>query len=202
MPEKCPSTSRPLLRSGTPARPPTEATATEKPENPEKPARKSKYIPWAELLHRTYGPTRPAPAPRGFTAPVAGPRTTVLGKPRPAPPLRRAARRGPSVGALRPSRPPRSPPVGGQGHLCLETGNQPRGAWALVGLGPCPALGDTSGASVTRLLPRSTRPEGSCTDYGPVYSQPRSFRFRARRRSSELMALMNAPSTTLVAFNA
>jgi hypothetical protein len=34
---------------------PTEATATEKPENPEKPARKSKYIPWAELLHRTFG---------------------------------------------------------------------------------------------------------------------------------------------------
>jgi hypothetical protein len=31
---------------------PTEATATEKPE---KPARKSKYIPWAELLHRTFG---------------------------------------------------------------------------------------------------------------------------------------------------
>jgi hypothetical protein len=75
----------------------------------EKPARKSRYIPWAELLQRTFGfeivcqkcqcplrlialiknqdiakkiltamhlptelgPTRPAPAPRGFAAPVA-----------------------------------------------------------------------------------------------------------------------------------
>jgi hypothetical protein len=40
------------LRSQIVPQPPTEATATEKPE---KPARKSKYIPWAELLHRTFG---------------------------------------------------------------------------------------------------------------------------------------------------
>ena len=33
----------------------------------------------------------------------------------------------------------------------------------------------------------------------PVCSRPRSLRFRARRRWSELIALMNAPSTTLVA---
>jgi len=32
--------------------PPAEAAATDKPE---KPARKSKYIPWAELLRRTFG---------------------------------------------------------------------------------------------------------------------------------------------------
>jgi hypothetical protein len=38
-----------------------------------------------------------------------------------------------------PSRPPRSPPVGGQGHLYLETGNQRQGAWVLVGIRPCPA---------------------------------------------------------------
>ena len=30
---------------------PTEATATEQPQNP---ARKTKYIPWAELLRRTF----------------------------------------------------------------------------------------------------------------------------------------------------
>jgi hypothetical protein len=37
-----------------PSRPqaPPEASASQKPE---KPARKSKYIPWAELLHRTFG---------------------------------------------------------------------------------------------------------------------------------------------------
>jgi hypothetical protein len=34
------------------------------------------------------GPARPAPAPRGFAAPVARPRATVLANPRPAPPLR------------------------------------------------------------------------------------------------------------------
>jgi len=40
------------LRSQIVPQAPTETTATEKPE---KPARKSKYIPWAELLHRTFG---------------------------------------------------------------------------------------------------------------------------------------------------
>lgn len=40
------------LRSQIVPQTPTEATATEKPE---KPARKSKYIPWAELLQRTFG---------------------------------------------------------------------------------------------------------------------------------------------------
>jgi hypothetical protein len=40
-----------------------------------------------------------------------------------------------------PPGPPRSPPppAGGQGHLCLETGNQPRGAWVLAGIRPHPA---------------------------------------------------------------
>ena len=40
------------LRSQIVPQPQTEAAATDKPE---KPARKSKYIPWAELLRRTFG---------------------------------------------------------------------------------------------------------------------------------------------------
>ena len=39
------------LRSQVVPQAPTEATAMEHPENP---ARKSKYIPWAELLRRTF----------------------------------------------------------------------------------------------------------------------------------------------------
>ena len=41
------------LRSQIVPKAPTQATATAT-EEPEKPARKSKYIPWAELLHRTF----------------------------------------------------------------------------------------------------------------------------------------------------
>jgi len=43
--------SRTRLRSQIVPKAPKQATATEEPE---KPARKSKYIPWAELLHRTF----------------------------------------------------------------------------------------------------------------------------------------------------
>jgi hypothetical protein len=42
------------LRSQIVPKAPTQATATAT-EEPEKPARKSKYIPWAELLHGTFG---------------------------------------------------------------------------------------------------------------------------------------------------
>ena len=40
------------LRSRVVPQTEAQATATEKPENP---ARKSRYIPWAELLQRTFG---------------------------------------------------------------------------------------------------------------------------------------------------
>ena len=88
---------------------PAEPTPTAPPDHKSKPAGKSRYVPWAELLRKTFGfeivcqkcqsplhlialiksediakkiltamhlpaelgPARPAPAPRGFAAPVA-----------------------------------------------------------------------------------------------------------------------------------
>jgi hypothetical protein len=97
----------PTPETATP--PPTEAASHSqpmaKPKKPRPATHRCGYVPWHVLLRQlgidveTLGPARPAPAPRGFAAPVACTRATVLAEPRPAPPLRRAARRGPSVGA-------------------------------------------------------------------------------------------------------
>jgi hypothetical protein len=47
------TTAHSRLRSQVVPHSEVQATTTGRPE--EKPARKSKYIPWAELLHRTFG---------------------------------------------------------------------------------------------------------------------------------------------------
>jgi hypothetical protein len=82
--------------------------------------------------------------------------------------------------ASRPSRAKRRRPRDRRGHpvhrssadratSALRREISPEGPGFSSEYGPVRLLGDTSGASVTRLPPRSTDPEGFCTDYGPNF---------------------------------
>jgi hypothetical protein len=116
------------------------------------------------------GPARPAPAPRGFAAPVACPWATVLAEPRPPPPPRSATRHGSNVAGARHRRsdrlPPARPLATGQAPVCPETRNPFRWPSMASVFRPDPPAPPHLPASIVSSPRYPTRPEGVYFSYG------------------------------------
>ena len=117
------------------------------------------------------GPARPAPAPRGFAAPVACPWATVLAEPRPPPPPRSATRHGSNVAGARHRRsdrlPPARPLATGQAPVCPETRNPFRWPSMASVFRPDPPAPPHLPASIVSSPRHPTGPEGVYFSYGP-----------------------------------
>ena len=118
------------------------------------------------------GPARPAPAPRGFAAPVACPKTTVLAEPRSSPPLRHAPRRGRSVGGVC-SRcsdrllPPAPLANAERPPSALRRETRWQGLGFASGSSSLCLLGRVSRPPIRSSPPHQTGPEALCFGYGP-----------------------------------